>query len=293
MNNINNKINICINYFNGFKDIQDKKKVYLGILKIATYFTGIFPLIFGIIYSCENLKKRKLEVITKKIESDDEVVTQAEILKYIFMKFADKDFDKFQDGFKKLELKTQELFFVKMYRKNRLEETMKQLPKDIKKLQFDCGNFSTRNVKKCRKFANQFLRNLPIFEKLEELNLNLRGLGFFTDTAQRKVKRANTGILGGEEFIQFCDGGAWYNYHNSSIEINTALFMLKKFLERNKDLAFQLNLKNVEISRGNYDARATDRWKGPMTCPMKNEDGTLQKQEDYALTIMEYLGLDG
>jgi O-acetyl-ADP-ribose deacetylase len=66
--------NLCKNYFNGFQEISnyeqnEAKDNTLAFLKILSYFTGVIPLCFGIVYGISSLFGR----ICKRSElSDDE-----------------------------------------------------------------------------------------------------------------------------------------------------------------------------------------------------------------------------
>jgi len=79
-----NVLDVCNNYFKGFNDITSSENTtrVLGVLKIASYFTVILPLIFGTIYGLTSLCGRATlaQELPKKLKATSTKISFADLI---------------------------------------------------------------------------------------------------------------------------------------------------------------------------------------------------------------------
>ena len=99
----------CKSYFEGFQDLStfnsnETSKNVLGMLKVASYFTIVAPLIFGIVYAASSLIDR--------VGLIDTVSSQCKKIISIFQKTFNPTIEEQLEQFFKSSSKTQKLFTI-------------------------------------------------------------------------------------------------------------------------------------------------------------------------------------
>ncbi|MFI5344563.1 MAG: hypothetical protein ACHQUC_10120 [Chlamydiales bacterium] len=201
MNSINSKIERFENYLSGFDDLYKHEsvgKTVCGFLKVASYFVTalVLPAIAGYaLYLAKGEAKQRKDLMERVNATIDNEKTQAvsgvaiqilkpasqdDFIKFLLMKIEDNDLgEAYQKAFKKLELPSQESFFLKLIEINKLRVALEALPTDIKELRFSCGTHLDEGDKSAEN-AKLFISQLSHFTDLDKVEVNFSAIGCFT-----------------------------------------------------------------------------------------------------------------
>lgn len=273
-----NAINYSRNYFNGFGDVCNRKtttQALVGLLKILSYALILPPVIFRCMYF-KNKKINDLQTdIDGKIDSNrmQEIFLQTvvkgkaqengqkKLIKYLtnklvnFEKGDDEELERsrFEKGFKQLSFESQGEFFKRAHAFNCLGSALRWMPKDIAELNFISGPPNAIYCSKInRRNVASFLEELPKFTHLKKIELNLKGLGFYTPSIDRNVQ---TMAIKGISFAHSDEGseqtfnvhGILYTHYNDTLPIVKIIIAMKALIQRYPDLTWQVVLMNFGI----------------------------------------------
>lgn len=203
MHSINNKINILSDYLNGFNDLYEHEsvgKTACGLLKVASYFVFILPVIAGVALHFAKAEAKQARDLMERVDAaidNEETQTvggvairvlkpasQDDFIAFLLMKVEDNDFgEAYQRAFKKLELPSQEKFFLRMIAASKLGEALDGLPADIKELKFSCGIHLDEGDKSAAN-ARVLISKLSRFTALDQVELNFSAIGCFTSRSR-------------------------------------------------------------------------------------------------------------
>lgn len=279
---INKQIENLECYLNGFNDVYEhksKKLVVLGFLKILSYVFVIPVLIANNQYwknknvldfqneidskltKCLLIKNDISKIFENTINPDKKQSgNQDKMIDYLINKLVNfevtddkaKEQQRFEKVFHQLTFESQEKFFRKAGHLECMELALTWIPNDIKFLNFISGPEVPVQCAKMNRTNSQLIANkLPEFNNLEKIRLNVKGLGFYTDSIDNCIEEM---IQGGGDVVHhdprtdFNIDGATYAHHNDNVIIISLISNLKKVIKNNSSLEWEFNLYNYGLS---------------------------------------------
>lgn len=266
---ISQSFNMHASYLNGFQDVYKHKSVsstLLGIIKILSYATVIFPLIslnsyfkYKKIIELQkdldnNLDKNKTELNAIKIFGEvigNKNKQQEVLINYLANKieYFEKNTDnedlerkRFEKAFRKLTFDSQEKFFIQASKRNSMELALKWIPQDIEEFNFTLSH--TKNYGKDQESYKQhtqtLLQTFPKFTNLKKLHLDLECLGYahFINDGVALMTQKETASLGFsedpmpiEQHTPFGEEFSHYLYYNSLFD---TIKYLRTYIQKNR-----------------------------------------------------------
>lgn len=186
MQRIDKNLACCNDYLSGVQQIWKHESVceiLKGVGKTISYLTIVLPVIFGIGYLITERKKINLQnlydrVITNLEDSNFNSLPQKDYINFLKSKVEDNQLNEFEEVFRRLNGKSQQLFFAKMAEQSCLIQVMKILPKDLTKIEFSLGSPGSypHSYKKSSLLVKEFFKELKQFTNLTEVVIDLKGI---------------------------------------------------------------------------------------------------------------------
>lgn len=272
-----NYLNIAKSYISGFSEVRRHEsfsKTLVGLLKILSYALILPPLILGCMYwknrkihDLQNCMDSKIDnntiqdIFTQSvIAPENQENSQKKMMRYLVNKlvnFEKRDNEqleraRFEKGFKQLSFESQEEFFRRAQELDCLEMALNWIPKDIKELNFVSGlTNAVQNSSANKHNVLLLLEELPKFNQLTKIELNLRGLGFYTASVDKNVQTM-TGpgdvFACSEDLTKIFEvGGAQYHHSNDTFPILKVVAALRKLLHKQPDLKWDMSFTGFAV----------------------------------------------
>lgn len=278
-----NTVDLCKDYFDGFKAVAKHESVgavLLGLLKILTYALILPPLLLGGVY----LRSKKIvefqQSIDSKLDSVKVNITFANVfpsendskklITYLVNKLdnfegndnAQLEKERFAKGFKLLSYEAQADFFKEAIANKCLALAVKWIPRDITYLNFVSGAPNAiHHAWANKRNIELLLPELPTFTSLDRIELNLRGLGFYSAAADKNVQ--NMTNVQGLNFHYSADTqrtfehmGVTYHHYNDTLPILKTIVALKELINRRPTMEWSIRLMNLSVAQKTGDSRS-------------------------------------
>jgi hypothetical protein len=274
-----NRLNNASDYLNGFNDVREHRSVcetITGLLKIISYALIIPPIIMGILY----LKGRIVCDLQDELDGQvDQIFAQTfqknspqRINEYLINKlinlemYDDIDLEKkrFETGFKLLTFESQKEFFKMALEADRMALALQWIPNDIKELNFVSGPKNPISDSETNRHSIKlFLEELPRFVRLEKIELDLRGVGFYGPSVDKNVQFMTQGsgrfaFIAEDDRRTFIMNGAEYSHYNETFQIVETVVAMRTLIQQQPNLIWNFRFMDLTMYGVGTESQGTN-----------------------------------